>query len=433
MTDRHAAELSAVDRSIWRDAMFDRYWLGHALSAFGDQITALGLPLLAVVVLDASPGQVGVLTAAIWVPNLASLLIGTWVDAHCRQQRLMIAADLFRFLAILSIPVAAGLDRLGMPVLYAAAVALGAGGVLYNSAYPSFFVRLVPRAQYVAANSLLSTTLSIAAVAGPAAAGALIATLSAPNALVVDALTFLLSATAIATVRTRFRPPGSTAQAPGPYLRRLRGGASYLARHAYLRASLLASTTLNLAGFAIQAVLILYASRHLHLGSAEIGLALSIGATGGLLGAVTAAPVAARIGAGRTMALGVTMTSIPFAGLAIVGSIPAVGVGATEAGVAGVASIAAAEFLAAWAVMLFDITNNAMRAVVTADAMRGRVAGAYATVNYGSRPIGALLGGACATTFGVPATLVIAGLVGGFAGLWIVRSPVIHVRAVTSL
>lgn len=409
---------------IWRSPGFDRYWFGHALSAFGDQITALGLPLVAIVLLDASPKQVGLLTAAVWVPNLLSLFVGTWVDDHHRQQGLMICADLFRCLAILTIPVADGLGRLSMPVVYGSALALGSGTVLYNSAYPSFFVRLVPRRQYVAANSLLSTTLSTAALAGPAAAGLLIQALSAPDALLADAATFLLSAIAISTVRARRNPgaaPGRTD--PEAYLHRLRYGVAYLRRHAYLRASLLASTTMNLAAFAIQAVLVLYATRHLHMTPGQIGIAFSIGATGGLLGAVSTGSVAARIGAGRAMAIGVSLTAGPFAGLAMAGTTPA----------AGIVTVAAAEFIAAWSVMLFDINNNALRATVTDDAMRGRVAGAYSTINYGSRPIGALLGGWCATAVGVPATLVLAGGLGSLAGLWIVRSPIAHVKAITDL
>lgn len=311
-----------------------------------------------------------------------------------------------------------------MPILYGSALALGAGAVLYNSAYPSFFVRLVPKGQYVAANSVLSTTLSTAALAGPAVEGLLIQALSAPDALLVDAATFLLSTIAISTVHAHRHPSAEPGQTNAePYLRRLLQGAAYLRRHAYLRASLLTSTTMNLANFAIQAVLILYATRHLHMTAGQIGVALSIGATGGLLGAVTAAPVAARIGAGRVMAIGASLNTIPFAGLAIAGTTPT----------AGILAVAAVELIAAWAVMMFDINNNALRATVTADAMRGRVAGAYSSVNYGSRPVGALLGGWCATAIGVPATLVLAGVLGSLASLWIAYSPIVHVKAITDL
>jgi len=426
MTDPESTSQGTTPKAIWRDANFDRYWAGHALSAFGDQITALALPLIAVVLLEASPSQVGALTAAIWAPNLLALFFGTWIDQFGRQQRLLIAADLFRWAAVAAIPITYGLGQLSMPMMYGSAIAIGVGGVVYNSSYPSFFVRLVPKAQYVAANSVLSTTMSIAALAGPAAAGLLIQAISAPDALVVDAATFLISAIAIMTVRTHIgRDADAHADGPAvePYLLRLRSGLSYLRSHAYLRASLMASTMMNLAGVAIQAVLILYATRHLHMSAGQIGIALSIGATGGLLGAATAAPIAARIGAGKTIAVGVALSALPFAGLAIASATPS----------AGTVAIAAAEFVSAWALMLFDINNNALRATVTADNLRSRVSGAYSTVNYGSRPLGALLGGWAATAVGIPATLVAAGVIGALGSLWILRSPITKVRSIADL
>lgn len=355
-----------------------------------------------------------------------ALFFGTWIDQFGRQQRLLIAADLFRWAAVAAIPIAYGLGQLSMSMMYGSAIAMGIGGVVYNGSYPSFFVRLVPKAQYVAANSVLSTTMSIAALAGPAAAGLLIQAISAPDAVVVDAATFLISAVVIMTVRTRIGRVVD-AQADGsavePYLLRLRSGLSYLTSHAYLRASLMASTMMNFAGFAIQAVLILYATRHLHMSAGQIGIALSIGATGGLLGAATAAPIAARIGAGKTIAVGAALSALPFAGLVIASATPS----------AGTVAIAAAEFVSAWALMLFDINNNALRATVTADHLRSRVSGAYSTVSYGSRPLGALLGGWAATVVGIPATLVVAGVIGALGSLWILRSPITKIRSIADL
>jgi MFS family permease len=425
-----STQRSAATSQVWRNANFDRYWFGEALSAFGDQVSALALPLVAVVVLDGSPGEVGLLTAAIWTPSLLSLFVGTWVDKYRRQKRLMVVSNVLQAAAVTAVPLAYAADRLTMLVLYASAVALGASGVLYDTSYPSFFVRVVRREQYVAANSLLSTTVSVAALAGPAIAGVLIEALSAPDALLVDAATFLVSAIAISTVRIRSTPltEPSTATPGGsgtdePYSRRLLGGVTYLRRHHYLRASLLASATMNVAAFVVQAVLILYAVRYLDMTAGQIGLALSIGATGALLGALTAAPIAARLGAGRTIALGVGLHVVPFAALIIAEAIPG----------AGVAALAAVELVSAWAIMLFDINNNALRTVVTDDEMRGRVSGAYATVNYGIRPIGALIGGSLGATIGIPFTLAIAAVIGTAASAWIISSPIFGVRRITDL
>lgn len=298
MSDPEDASERTTPKAIWGDANFVRYWAGHAMSAFGDQITALALPLIAVVLLEASPSQVGALTASVWAPNLLALLFGTWIDEFGQQQRLLIAADVFRGATLATIPIAYQLGQLSMPVLYGFAVALGVGGVVYNSSYPSFFVRLVPKTQFIAANSVLSTTMSIAALAGPASAGLLIQAISAPNALIVDAATFLLSAMAILTVRAQTgRAADGHVDAPAvePYLLRLRSGLSYLRGHAYLRASLMASTMMNIAGFAIQAVLILYAVRHLHMSAGQIGIAL---------GRRTAGRVDSRIGQRPTQAAG---------------------------------------------------------------------------------------------------------------------------------
>ena len=89
-----------------------------------------------------------------------------------------------------------------------------------------------------------------------------------------------------------------------------------------------------------------------------------------------------------------------------------------------VLALGAAEFVSSWAVMVFDINNSSLRAVVTDDDMRARVAGAYSTVNYGIRPIGALLGGAAATAVGAGPTIAVAGLLGALATIWITTSPI---------
>ncbi|MEJ7744541.1 MAG: MFS transporter [Nocardioidaceae bacterium] len=110
-------------------------------------------------------------------------------------------ANLSQSLAVAAVPLALLVDRLSLPVLYAVALVLGAGGTLHDTSYPGFFVRLVPKRQYVAANSLLSTTQSTSNLAGPALGGALIRVLSAPVAMVVDAVSFCFSATMTRTVR----------------------------------------------------------------------------------------------------------------------------------------------------------------------------------------------------------------------------------------
>ena len=411
--------------TIRRNRPFLRYWLGNGVSQFGDQVSALALPFMAATMLDASPVQVGTLTAAVWAPNLLSLFLGTWVDQHRHHQGLLIVANLSQSLAVAAVPLALLVGHLSLPVLYAVALVLGAGGTLYDTSYPGFFARLVPKRQYVAANSLLSTTQSTSNLAGPALGGALIQVLSAPVAMVVDAASFLFSATMTRTVRLDDETTTGAHGAPEPFLRRLRLGATYLTRHQYLRASLGCSIGMNFAAFIVQALLVLYATRDLNLGAGQLGLALGIGAIGGLLGAATASRIARRIGTGPTIIVGAVLYCIPFAGLALANS------QATAA--AAMIALASVELVSGFGIMLFDINNNAVRTAVTRDDMRSRVSGAYSTVNYGIRPLGALAGGFLAAEIGIPATFVLASILGSLSVVWLITAPVIRIRAVNDL
>jgi MFS family permease len=378
------------------------------------------LPLIAVTLLNASPTQVGLLTAAVWLPNLASLFIGTWVDQRRDKRPLMITADLSRMLVLLSLPAAYWLDLLTLGQLYAIAILAGTAHVVFNTAYASFFVRLVSRDQFLEANSKLSATRSISFMAGPAAGGLLIQWLTAPVAVLIDAASFVFSAIQIGRLKTPVVEPEPATES---LLRRARAGMGYLLRHPYLRASLGCATTVNFFNLIGSALLILYASRNLGLSAGVIGLAFGIGASGGLLGAVAAAPLTRLVGAGRLIAFG----AMVFPG--------AIAIAALASGplVLRASALAVAEFVAAFAVMCFDVPLNALQAAVTREQMRSRVAGAFSTINYGVRPLGAVVGGLLGTWLGVRETLLISSAGGLMAVLWLIRSPIISLRTLQGL
>jgi MFS family permease len=426
MSDSDVAAASTADatqkrQSLWRDRRFATYWIGQGVSQLGDRITELALPLIAVTTLHADASTVGLLTAAVWAPNLVSLLIGTWVDHQARKRRLLIAADVLRCLTLASLPLAhyAGVVTLGQ--LFVVAMIAGLGQVLYQTSYPTFFVGLVRKDQYVEANSLLSATRSFSFVAGPAVAGGLIQALTAPVAVLVDAISFAVSAVMISRVRV-VEPPVDTAGQLGLW-RRARDGMSLVVRHPYLRASLACVTTLNLFNFVASALLILFASRHLHLSAGVIGLAFGIGAVGGLVGTYVAGRLARLIGVGPTIALGAIVFSAPVALLPLAG-----GPVLVRAGV-----LAFVEFWMGVGVMCLDITLNALQTAVTPDGVRSRVVGAFATINYGIRPIGAILGGVLGDTVGIAPTMIVAAVGGSFAFLWLLPSPIISTWTIDEL
>jgi predicted MFS family arabinose efflux permease len=405
---------------LWRDRKFLTFWSAQTVSEFGDRITELALPLIAVTLLDATPTEVGLLTAAVWLPNLVSLLIGSWVDQRRDKRRLMIVADLARLLILLSLPIAYWLGILTLAQLYAIAILAGAAHVLFNTAYASFFARLVERQNYIEANSKLSGTRSLSFVAGPAIGGVLMQWLTAPFAILVDALSFAFSAVQVARLDIPAGPVEPTAET---LLQRARSGILYVLRHPYLRDALGCATTVNFFNFIGLALLVLFASRDLGLSAGTIGIALGTGATGGLLGAAFAARLSQMIGLGRLVAIAAVVFPASLAIVAFADGPP----------LARAALLGLAEFVSAFSVMCFDVPLGSLQMSVIDDRMRSRVSGAFTSINFGVRPLGAVLGGLLGDWIGPRDTLLVSAVGGVLAVLWLLRSPILKVRTIEFL
>ena len=405
---------------LWRDRRFLTFWSAQTVSEFGDRITELALPLIAVTLLDATPEQVGMLTAAVWLPNLISLFIGSWVDRRADKRPLMVVADLTRVAVLLSLPIAFWLGLMTLPQLYAVAILAGTAHVVFNTAYASFFVRLVAPEHYLEANSKLSATRSISQMGGPALAGLLIQFLSAPVAIVADALSFAFSAAQVS--RLKSVPPQATTTEE-TVLQRARAGMRYLLGHVYLRDIIVCAAHVNIFMFMAWAVLIYFASRDLGLSAGAIGLALGIGASGGLLGAIYAGRLTRMFGAGIVVAV----ASVIFPGaLAIIAF-------ADGPPLLRAALLGTSEFISAFAVMCFDVPLGAIQASVTDQSMRSRVSGAQMTINYGVRPFGAVIGGLLGGWIGPRETLLVSAIGGALCVLWLLRSPVLKVTTIEKL
>jgi MFS family permease len=405
---------------LYRDRRFATYWTGQAVSELGDRVSELALPLIAITILGAGSIEVGVLTAAVWAPQLLSLLMGAWVDQQPRKRRLLIISDLLQGAAIATIPLVYWLGSLSLLQLVAVALVAGLGRSLAQTAYSPFFASLVTREQYVEANSLFSTTRSGSFIAGPALGGVLIQALGAPVTMVVDAVSFGVSAHLTGRVRVTERPPDDR---PEGLVRRAAGGFGYLWRHPYMAASLRCCATLNFFSFVAAALVVLFASRTLGLSAGVIGLAFGVGAVGGLVGAVLAGRIARRIGTGRTIAVGAVLFSAPYA-LIPLASGPDWVKGAV---------LASVEAVGGFAIMLFDINLNALQTAVVHDDLRSRVAGAFSTINYGIRPLGALVGGVLGDLIGIGPTLVLAAIGGALSVLWLIGSPILTTLTIEDL
>jgi Na+/melibiose symporter-like transporter len=257
-------------------------------------------------------------------------------------------------------------------------------------------------------------------MAGPAVGGLLVQMLSAPIAIIVDALTFAVSAIQIGRLKVEPAPPEETDE---PLFKRALGGMRYLLKHPYLSSSVLSTTTVNFFNFIGSALLILYASRYLELSAGLIGLALGVGATGGIIGAILAGPLTRWVGVGRLVAI----SAIVF---------PAsMGIVALASGPIWLRAIefSGAEFISSFSVMCLDIPLAALGASVTAENMRSRMTGAFITINYGIRPFGAVLGGILGSLIGPRDALLISAVGGVFAVLWLLRSPILKVTTIDAL
>ena len=397
---------------------FRRLWLGQTISVFGDQVTQLGLPLVAVLILGADAGQMGTLTAFGLLPHLIfSLPAGVWLDRIRTKRRLMIGADLARAALIASIPLASLLGVLAMPQLYLVGFLAGALSVVFDLSWNTLFVAVTTRERYVEAMALLNGSRSLASVGGPTIGGLLVQLLGAPIAMFADSLSFLGSVLFLRRI-TAPEPPIEVDE--GSTRERLLAGLSFVIRDRIMRPTLLSVATINLFTFAVNALFILYATTTLGVSPGALGLALGTGAIGSVIGALVASRIGRRIGLGPAYALGcvlypASLLLIPLAGPGM--PMPAI-----------LALLFASEFGAGFGVMILDINVGAVLYARTPDRIRGRAGGAFRFVNYGVRPIGALMGGILGGLVGVREAILF-GVIAALTGvLFLIGSPILRLR-----
>lgn len=403
--------------TLLREREFRNFWLGQSVSLVGDQITYIAVPLTAVLVLDAGPGQMGLLGAAALLPHLLfSLPAGVWLDRVVRRKRMMIAADLGRAVLLATIPLAYGLDALTLGQLYAVAFLTGCLAVVFDLSYPTLFVSVAPRERFVEGNSLIHGSRSFSLVAGPSLGGFLVQLFSAPFALLADAVSFLVSALFLGRVRSA-EPPVEEEKGTG-LRERMVTGLRFIGGNEIFRPTLTAVATINFFNYAFAALFVLYAVRTLGVEAGTLGLVLGAGAVGAMLGAAVAGRVGRRLGIGRAFLLGCVLFPAPLVLVPLADGPRWLVLG----------MLFTAEFLSGLGVIILDVNAGSMMFALTPDRLRARATGAFNFVNWGIRPLGSLAGGALGAALGVRPALWVA-TIGAIAGaLWLVPSPVPGLR-----
>jgi MFS family permease len=404
---------------LLRETQFRRFWLGETISVFGDQVTQLALPIVAVLILHADPTQMGLLTAVGLLPHLLfSLPAGVWLDRVRNRRRLMILCDFGRAFAIAAIPLAFALGFRRLELLFLIAIVVGSLSVVFDIAWNTLFVSVARREQYVEATALLNGSRSLSSVAGPAISGVLIQLFTAPVALLADAASFLGS---VFFLRRISAPEPPVEHEPGTIRQQVASGLEFIFRDPIMRPTVLSVATLNLFNFCFQGLFILYATSPQFLGIEPgiLGAALGLGAVGGVLGALTASRIGRVIGVGRAYLVGLIVFPASVLLIPLAGGMPQAVI---------LTLLFLSEFGQGLGVMILDINAGAMLQARTPDRIRGRAMGAFRFINMGIRPIGATLGGVLGGVLGVQQTLFVVIAAQLLGVVWLFGSPVLRLR-----
>jgi MFS family permease len=401
--------------SLWRDLDFVKLWIGQAISEIGSRITIVALPLIAVLILKARPFQMGMLAG---IGGFASLIFGLaaglCVD-RLRRRPILIVTDLGRAAVLGSIPLAAVFGILRMQQIYAVVAVAGILTVLFDVAYQSYLPSLVERDQILEGNSKLAFSSSIAEIAGPGLTGILVQLLTAPIAILLDAISFLVSALTVWLVR---KPEPQVVPASRLHVwEELTAGMRAIAQSPIRRAFAGHSGTAGFFGGFFASLYVLYAISDLHLSPALLGAVIALGGIGNVFGAAIAPRLMRRVGIGA----------------ALIGSLLIMGAASLMIPLAHGSVVTATAFLmlaqvgdVCWPV--FNVCELSLRQAITPSELLGRVNAVMQMLNRGLLPIGSLAAGILGEMIGLRPTLAVgaAGLL--LSSLWLVLSPIRTMR-----
>lgn len=399
--------------SLRHNGDFLKLWAGETISLVGSQVTLLALPLTAVLLLGAGPFEMGLLTGIGYAPFLlVGLFAGVWIDRR-RRRPILIVANIGRALLLATIPLAALLGMLRIEQLYLVAFAAGILTVFFDVAYTAYLPSLVERGQLVDGNSKLEMSRSAAQIAGPGSAGALVQLVGGALAIALDAISYLVSAVCLWWIRVE-EPPPALERRDSSVWADLVEGLQTIVGDPVLRVIAACTATLNLFSYVAQSVFVLYLVRELGIEPALTGLVMMALGPGALVGALLAAPLAARFGVGWTICAGPAISIVPAVMIAVAAGPPAV----------VLPILILALFLQGALGTIYNVTQVSLRQRLVPDRLQGRMNGTMRFVVWGTIPIGALAGGVIGETLGLRAALAIGVLGCVLATLLVTLSPV---------
>lgn len=407
MTDQpNGSDSDAPAESIWRNGDYVRLWSAATVSIFGSLITRAALPFAAIIVLGAGPLEIAAIRSFEIIGGLVfGLVAGAWVD-RLRRRPVMVIADVGRVLLLGSIPVAALAGGLSIGQLVAVAFLTAVLTTFFNVADVSYLPTLVARGQIIAANAALTASGSVAEFSAFGIGGVLVQVFSAPIAIAVDALSFLVSAMFIGSIR-RPEPVRPAAMARDPILREIGDGLRVIIRSPVLRALAGASAAAHVLWGAFGAVYLVFAFRELGFGPAAIGLIAAVGGASSFVGALLSERIGRRLGIGPALIFGMVGFTV---GNALIPIAPAGAI------VVAVVLLVAQQLIADGTGTVYEVNELSLLQSVVPNQMLGRVNGSIEFFTHLWLLVGTVAGGLIGEAIGLRAALAF-GLLGGLAGI----------------
>lgn len=401
---------------LLRHRDFNLLWAGQSISEIGSAVSTVAIPLIAISVLHVSSGGMGVLSAMSRLPFLLYLFAGVFAD-RTRRRPILIGTDLARAATLALLCVAALAGMLSLWLLCVAVALNMALSVWFDIGYMTYLPTVVKRSELLTGNVRLETTRATATVAGPSLGGVLIQAVTAPVAIVVDAVSYVVSAIFAWRIRTP-EPPVGGADKPRRGLRGigsdLAEGLRFVARHRVLRPLATAIAVMNLAWAAEMALYMLFLARGLHLSAGLIGVTLAGQGPGTLVGSLLAGRVGRRFGLSGAVIGGLTLFGLSALAIPAAPAAPAL----------AVPMLIAVGFLMSLGGQVCSVNVLTTRQLLAPDELLGRVNASFRFLGLGISPLGALAGGYLGQVIGLRPALYVAIGVMFVAPLLALLSPV---------
>lgn len=404
---------------LWSHRDFKRLWFSDTVSQLGNQFTTLALPIMAVLLFHASAFEMGLLLALQTIPfPILGLFVGVWAD-RLRKLPIMIMCNLGRMATLASIPITYYFNALSLCELFVVAAVNGVFTVFFEISYQSYLPVLIDRVDLVEGNAKLQTSASGAQVVGPGIAGFVYQFMGGALTIAVDAVGYLASALALLSIQKSEQRPvvKSPLNGKSGFFSEMKEGVGIVFRHSILWRLMSCTATANFGGAIGGAVFVIFLVNMLKFSPALIGLVGTVGAVGFLFGTVLAPNITKHIGLGPAIALSILVSAISMIS-------PLALYGAAFLVIGGIG------FVTGFALPIYNINQVSFRQSIVPERLQGRLNATFRTVNWGTLPVGSIVGGILGTYLGIVPTILVGGAVSGLAVLWVIAREVLGLKEI---